>query len=249
MPDADPRVQFGKAADAYVSSAWHNQPEALQELAARIGHCDGAALDIGTGAGHMAFALSTIAEEVVALDVTQEMLAIVEREAASRGLDCIRTILAPAENLPFPDRAFGGVACRVAAHHFDSIPHFLHESCRVLKPGGWLLILDTIAPEDPNTAREVNEIEALRDPSHRRDWMASEWIQLTGMLFDIQWMEIQPKRLDLEDWMERMQTDLEARPTLRTLIRESEGQLRRYLRPDESGFCLHEMSLFARKPG
>ena len=58
-----------------------------------------------------------------ATDITQEMLDMVKGEAAKRGLANIRTAYAKAEALPFEDESFDLVTCRIAPHHFDSIPN------------------------------------------------------------------------------------------------------------------------------
>ena len=53
-------------------------------------------------------------------------------EAQKRALANIRTAYAKAEALPFEDQSFDLVTCRIAPHHFDSIPDFLKEVARVL---------------------------------------------------------------------------------------------------------------------
>ena len=42
----------------------------------------------------------------------------------------------------------------------------MHEMARVVRPGGRVVVADTIAPEDDTAARVMHEIEKIRDPSH-----------------------------------------------------------------------------------
>lgn len=248
----DPRTQFGPAAERYLTSAAHAKVDELAALMARIDP-QGRVLDIGTGAGHTAYALASAGCEVVAYDMTPEMLSLVSREAEARGLGSISVQEGVAESLDFSDAEFDGVACRLAAHHFDDPAAFIAESFRVVKPGGWLLLIDTVSPEDPETATELDEIETLRDPSHRHDLSVSEWGSLVENVgFGMQWVDVARKPLDLEDWLTRMSVEDHRAATLRELILDSEGPLRKYLSPvilpDQTTFDLWEMTLFARRP-
>src|SRR5580765_4673073 len=84
--------QFGPRAAAYVASAVHAQGEDLQQLA-RMGEGRRAArvLDLGCGGGHVSFNVAPHVAEVVAYDLSDEMLAAVAATAAERGLVNIRT--------------------------------------------------------------------------------------------------------------------------------------------------------------
>ena len=82
-------------------------------------------LDVATGGGHVAYTFAPHVGRVWATDITQEMLDLVKGEAEKRGLANVRTTYAKAEALPFEDGTFDLVTCRIAPHHFDSIPEFL----------------------------------------------------------------------------------------------------------------------------
>jgi ubiquinone/menaquinone biosynthesis C-methylase UbiE len=248
----NPKDSFAPVAEKYLTSAAHAKPDALNALVARIEPTGGLVLDIGTGAGHTAYAFAPKVDRLVAVDITQEMLDIVAREAKSRGFTNVFTELAPAEKLPIKDGTASGVVTRLAAHHFDDVASFVAESARVLEPGGWLLVVDTVGPEDEDIQEELNHIERMRDPSHGHNLAVSEWGALVeGQGFSTEWVDVTRKTLDLEDWLERMDVPENRRPTLRELILESEGSLRKYLSPvvgPRTAFDLWEMTLFARKP-
>jgi ubiquinone/menaquinone biosynthesis C-methylase UbiE len=133
------------------------------------------ALDVATGAGHTAAYLAGRGIEVTAADISEGMLAETRKLAAERGL-AITTRQHAAEVLPYPDGTFGLVTCRVAAHHFASVDNFLREAFRVLRPDGYLLVIDGAQPDNtPSAAEWLHRVEKLRDPSHGRFLSPAAW--------------------------------------------------------------------------
>jgi ubiquinone/menaquinone biosynthesis C-methylase UbiE len=167
--------QFGKTAASYLTSKPHALGKSLERMVALTApQADWRMLDIATGGGHVAYAFAPHVRRVWATDITQEMLDMVKAEAAKRGLANLRTTYAKAEALPFEDESFDLVTCRIAPHHFESIPQFLAEVHRVLKPGGLLALVDNVVPEG-SVGDYINAFERLRDPSHLRAWTMAEW--------------------------------------------------------------------------
>src|SRR5215470_7131410 len=90
--------QFGAAATAYTTSAGHSDPFLLQRVIDLAQpRPEDIALDIATGAGHTAFALAPHVSEVVAYDITQQMLDETASNAGKRGLTNVVTRLGAAE--------------------------------------------------------------------------------------------------------------------------------------------------------
>ena len=167
--------QFGKTAASYLTSAPHARGASLERLVTLTSpQKDWHVLDVATGGGHVAYTFAPHVTRVWATDITQEMLDLVKAEAQKRGLANIRTAYAKAEALPFEDLSFDLVTCRIAPHHFESIPAFLGEVHRVLKPSGLLALVDNVVP--PGSVGDyVNAFERFRDPSHLRSWTMEEW--------------------------------------------------------------------------
>jgi len=167
--------QFGKTAASYLTSKPHALGKSLERMVALTApQADWRMLDVATGGGHVAYAFAPHVGRVWATDITQEMLDLVKAEAAKRGLANVRTTYAKAEALPFEDENFDLVTCRIAPHHFESIPAFLAEVHRVLKPGGLLALVDNVVPEG-SVGDYINAFERFRDPSHLRAWNMAEW--------------------------------------------------------------------------
>lgn len=240
--------QFGPRAAAYVKSAVHAQGEDLEELNAFVqAHTFGCALDLGCGGGHVSFTVAPHVREMVAYDLSDAMLAAVESEAASRGITNLSTRQGAAETLPFEDTSFDFAATRYSTHHWRDVPAALREVRRVLKPGGFLMVMDAVAPEDVLCDTFVQTIEMLRDPSHVRDYSVSEW---AGMLSAAGFAPQTPKRrrvrLDFPGWIERIQTpELQARAIL-ALMAQMPEQVRSHfaIEPDGS-FMLDTASVIA----
>src|SRR5579885_1523420 len=167
--------EFGRTAASYLTSAPHAKGRSLERLLALTSpRKTWRVLDVATGGGHVAYAFAPHVARVWASDITQEMLDLVKREAEKRGLANLRTAYAKAEALPFDEESFDLVTCRIAPHHFESIPAFLGEARRVLKPGALLALVDNVVPAG-SVGDYINAFERLRDPSHLRAWTMDEW--------------------------------------------------------------------------
>jgi ubiquinone/menaquinone biosynthesis C-methylase UbiE len=85
--------------------------------------------------------------------------------------------------MPFGDASFDIVSCRYAFHHFADPKPVISEMVRVCKPGGHIIIVDIIIP-DESLAVENNYYEWLCDQSHTRTLHPGEfetYFRLFGM--------------------------------------------------------------------
>lgn len=248
------QAQFGPVAKRYLDSGVHSNEAALARLVAVAKPRGGRVLDVATGAGHAAFAMSPFVDMVVATDITEAMVHVVRDEARARKLSNVREGFALAEALPFVDAAFDGVVCRLAAHHFDDPKKFVFESARCLKPGGWLLLVDNVGIDDRASDDLLDRIERARDPSHGRCWTEANWcawFEEAG--FAVKTLERTPKPMNMWDWFDRMDVPSERRVEITQIIDGAEGWLRDYLRPhgadDLRTFHLHELTVFGSVAG
>jgi ubiquinone/menaquinone biosynthesis C-methylase UbiE len=213
------------------------------------------ALDVATGAGHTAFHLARAGFRVTASDLTPAMLERVREGAAERGLD-IRTSRHSAEALPYPDATFALVSCRVAPHHFSSPADFVRQSARVLKPGGWFLVIDGTVPDDfPEAEDWLNQVEKLRDPSHNRLLPPRQWRSLCEQNgLTVEKLEVAfRKQPDLEWYFDTAATAPENREKVRALIAAAAAPIREHYRlAQEEGKIIWwwpMLTLIAHKPG
>ncbi|HEV3313262.1 MAG TPA: class I SAM-dependent methyltransferase [Chloroflexota bacterium] len=207
------RAQFGANANAYVVSCVHAAGADLDLLVAWAeASPEKSLLDVATGGGHTALAMSRLYGSVVATDITQPMLDASSVFHRSKGVNNVTYEIADAEALPFDDESFDAVSCRIAPHHFPKPARFVSEAARVLKPGGIFLFEDSIVPGDPDLGHALNRVEWLRDESHVRSLGEAEWTSLIERAgLHVEERTIDRKRRDLADWFGRAQTPPERR--------------------------------------
>jgi SAM-dependent methyltransferase len=200
--------QFGPRAANYVTSAVHAQGADLDQMAAAVaGRRDARVLDLGCGGGHVSFRVAPEVAEVVAYDLSQDMLGEVARQATARGLRNIATRQGNVETLPFADASFDIVMSRYSAHHWRNLDAALREARRVVKPGGLAVFADAASPGPALLDTHLQGLELLRDPSHVRDYSIDEWRQaLAAAGFAPGAATPRRVRLEFASWVARIGT-------------------------------------------
>lgn len=198
--------QFARTATAYVTSETHSDSEELGLLVQWLnpdGHWT--VLDVATGGGHVAKAVSPCVHTVFATDITKEMLIAAARHLSNATVSNAHYVVADAESLPFLDTTFDAVTCRIAPHHFVHPEQFVREAFRVLKPSGRFLLVDNVAPQAPELAHFLNTFEHMRDESHVRCASVQEWeTWLTRCGFQIEKSRTRRKTIQYDPWIRRM---------------------------------------------
>lgn len=195
---------FGKNADKYVTSNSHAKGADLPLIVEWLQpKKTWTVLDIATGGGHVTKTLAPHTEAVFSTDLTEEMLENTAKHLRS-SFDNIQYVVADAEALPFLKESFDAAVCRIAPHHFPHPDRFIAEVARVLKKGGKFVLIDNVAPADPELAEFMNTTEKLRDVSHSRCLPKEEW---AGLLEQNGLVELKSadnrKTFDYPSWVAR----------------------------------------------
>jgi SAM-dependent methyltransferase len=244
-------TQFGARANAYLTSAVHAQGEDLKALAALVaGQSQARVLDLGCGGGHVAFNVAPLVREVVAYDLSSEMLSVVASTATERGLRNLTTRQGVAETLPFADASFDYVLSRFSAHHWRDVEAGMREAARVVKPGGTVAVVDAISPGTPVLDTFLQTLEMLRDPSHVRDYSRAEWVAtLTRAGLVVGEGRQHRLRLDFASWLERMRTPKVHADAIRALYAQMPADVRGHFAIEaDNSFTIDVMMLVAAKP-
>jgi demethylmenaquinone methyltransferase/2-methoxy-6-polyprenyl-1,4-benzoquinol methylase len=101
-------------------------------------------LDIAGGTGDLAMAFAKkvgATGRVVHTDINEAMLSTGRDRLVDQGL-ALPTLVCDAEKLPFPDAHFNVVSVAFGLRNMTHKDVALKEMCRVLKPGGKLLVLE-----------------------------------------------------------------------------------------------------------
>ncbi len=208
-------------------------------------------VDIGTGAGFTAFAMAEVSERVVASDITQPMLRQTKRISGERGLGNVGLAQNAAESLPFADGSLDLITCRKAGHHFRDFEAFLNESARTLRPGGSLVMADTVAPEDDALADWQNDVELRRDFSHVEDRKISVIRQmLVDRGLEVVGSEDERVYLWFNDWVMRTKVPQDEAQALRREFQEATPELKEAFQvgePEEDGDFLFSFPVWVFK--
>ena len=159
------RARFAATADRIAAF----QERRADELAKRVREFlplrgDERALDAGAGAGALAFALAPLVREVVAVELVPELIERGRPKAPSN----VTFVEGDITKLDFERASFDLTGTLRTLHHVSRPELVIAQLTRVTRPGGTMLVVDQIAPNDPLAALELNQFERARDASHTR---------------------------------------------------------------------------------
>lgn len=126
-------------------------------------------LDVGTGTAQIPIELcrSHAECEIVAVDLSREMLTLGEKNVTKSGFETrIRLALIDAKELPFADGTFDAVVSNSIIHHIPEPLGALGEMQRVLQVGGVLFVRDLLRPPDLETLNQLVETYAGNENAH-----------------------------------------------------------------------------------
>jgi len=98
--------------------------------------------DLGAGEGLVSQLLARQAARVYCIDNSQKMVEVGSELARKNGLDNLEYILGDIEAVPLPDASVHLALHSQSLHHANRPRKAIEEACRILAPGGQLVILD-----------------------------------------------------------------------------------------------------------
>ncbi|MBM4079111.1 MAG: methyltransferase domain-containing protein [Planctomycetes bacterium] len=123
-------------------------------------------LDIGCGTGNSAVPFLQLGCRVVGMDPSQKMLKLAEDKLRRHtGAFSVQHVDDPFLRIPFDAETFDVVVAAYAIHHLDepAKQRAVREMKRVLKPGGRIVVADTMFHDAAHKARALAEHRDLED--------------------------------------------------------------------------------------
>jgi SAM-dependent methyltransferase len=159
MPSIDEIRDAQRATWAGLSAGWEKWDSVIMDQLGPVGGAmieridiaeDDHLLDIASGTGEPGLSMARSAPKgsVVLTDLVPEMLNIAMRRARAQGIGNVETQVCSADDLPFGDATFDGVAVRFGYMFFPDMATATAEFARVLKPGGRLCSSVWVKPEE-----------------------------------------------------------------------------------------------------
>ncbi|MCQ4120723.1 class I SAM-dependent methyltransferase [Rhodococcus tibetensis] len=195
---------------------------------------DDVILDVAGGTGIVSRSLAPRVARVVSIDSTPAMIDEGIRCAAVEGLANLDFVRGTVEALPFASAAFTLVFARFALHHLTDPRRVVVEMARVCRPGGRVAVMDLAASTDPGIAKQQNQMERLRDPSHVRmltRGVVPQWLHQHGLVVD----RVTEQEIDrpVHPWLEQAGTEKSAAARIHdAFVAELDGGA-------ETGMCPH----------
>lgn len=156
---------FSAAADAYERSRPDYPAGAVAQLVDRLDLRPGRTLlDVGAGTGKLSRLLTPSGARVIAL----EPLAAMRAKLAATSPDA-EPLDGTAEAIPLPEASVDAAVCAQAFHWFDQ-ERALADIHRVLRPGGWLVLIWNVRDESVSWVAGMGDlVERLQEkvPRHQ----------------------------------------------------------------------------------
>jgi ubiquinone/menaquinone biosynthesis C-methylase UbiE len=128
-------------------------------------------LEIGSGTGYLSLNMmqNGVVEEVVATDISQGMLDVIEASAERLGFgDRVSTLRTEAEAFPYEDESFDLVFGHAILHHLPDLQESFNEFYRLLKPGGMIFFAGEPSERGDKIARYPKQVGHHLSPIWRK---------------------------------------------------------------------------------
>ncbi len=187
----------GNRAKLYNNLEWAKE-SSLIDLIVELGRFQSTdkVLDVGTGTGIMANAITPLVREVTGIDISRSMLALNHTNGN------FKSVLGDIRNSELPTQYFDKVIARQVFHHIlDKTQEAIDECCRVLKPGGLMILAEGIPP---TLEIKPHYIKVFRIKEERITFMEEDLVKLlqNSGFQDIYLVSIWQRQMSIRNWLD-----------------------------------------------
>lgn len=100
------------------------------------------AMEFGCGTGLISMALAPELKHVLAVDMSENMLAVLEKKIAGSRVDNVTPRLLDPASGELPEERFDLIFSSMALHHVKDVDKLLENLFNLLNPGGWVALAD-----------------------------------------------------------------------------------------------------------
>jgi ArsR family transcriptional regulator len=151
-------------------------PVHLDRLFALVGR-GGTVVDLGTGTGVLLEGLSPLADSLIGIDASPEMLDVARRRVREAGLENAQLRLGALEHLPLGDGEADTTVANMVLHHVADVGAVLREIQRVLAPQGRIVIADLAEHSEESFWQTLG----AQWPGFRAEEL-HEWLEAAGFV-------------------------------------------------------------------
>ena len=118
-------------------------------------------IEVGAGTANFISLFAGVAGLIAAFDLTHAMLLVAREKHPG-----VELVAADGMRLPLRSGSVHLATTAQALHHIFQPVEILKELRRVVRPGGRVLVVDSVTTESIEEALAMNDLDLLRDPSH-----------------------------------------------------------------------------------
>ncbi len=170
--DSDTKEFFDRVAPEWESmrGGYYDDSVIRSLLETKLLRSNMTLVDLGAGDGYLSRAIALQVEDVIAIDISGEMLKELSKKAIQDGLANIRTIIADGCDLPLGDESVDLVCANMFLHHIEEPELAIREMYRVLKPGGKVFLADLKEHGNKDFKEKMHDVWQGFSQYEIKDW-------------------------------------------------------------------------------
>lgn len=170
--EADTKEYYNKVAPKWEEIRQNYYDESIKDHLLKLGilEKDKTVMDLGAGNGYISIAVAKHVKKVIAVDISEEMIKELKKNAKANGIKNIYAIESDGIDIPVEDEKVNVVCANMYLHHKEEPTLAIKEMGRVLKPGGIVFLCDFYQHKDMELKEKLHDIWLGFDTEKIKKW-------------------------------------------------------------------------------